>query len=414
MSESRRIAHLDMDAFYASCELMRYPQLRGLPVVIGGRRRQADEWLPKLQRLQPEADWQADPLEQRLHHIPLTAFERLSGYTGRGVITTATYEARQFGVGSAMGLMKAAKLCPDAILLPVDFERYRSFSKRFKAVITDIAPVMQDRGVDEVYIDFTGVPGGQREGGRVLARLIQKCIAQETGLTCSIGVAPNKLLAKMASEFNKPNGISIVHETDLQHMIWPLPCRKINGIGPKADTKLKTMGIESIGQLAAFDRFELMEAFGRSYGAWLHEAAWGRDDRPVETHSEPVGISRETTFERDLHAVQDRQMLTEIFTRLCEQLAHDLVRKGYVGRTVGIKLRYDNFQSVTRDVSIDSYTADPQRIRQLAGQCLKRVDLQRRFRLLGVRVGSLMPAHAWQTMQAQEPPPGHGESESLF
>lgn len=410
----RRIAHLDMDAFYASCELLRYPQLRGLPVVIGGRRRREDDLLATMQTLQPDNDWNADNLEQRLDHIPVEAFARLSGYTGRGVITTATYEARQFGVGSAMGLMKAAKLCPDAILLPVDFERYRSFSKRFKAIITEIAPVMQDRGVDEVYIDFTEVPGGQREGGRVLARLIQKSIVDATGLTCSIGVAPNKLLAKMASEFNKPNGISVVHPGDLQDMIWPLPCRKINGIGPKAESRLKALGIDSIGQLAARDRFELMEKFGRSYGAWLHESAWGRDDRPVETQTEPVGISRETTFERDLHAVHDRPMLTEIFTRLCEQLASDLSRKGYVGRTVGIKLRYDNFQSVTRDVSIDTYTADAQRIRQLAGQCLKRVDLDRRFRLLGVRVGSLMRTQEWNELRAHEPPPGHGESESLF
>ena len=149
-----------------------------------------------------------------------------------------------------MGLMKASKLCPDAILLPVDFERYRHFSRTFKAVITDIAPLMEDRGVDEVYIDFTHVPGGQREGGRVLARLIQKSILDASGLTCSIGVAPNKLLAKMASEFNKPNGISVVHEADLQTLIWPLPCRKINGIGPKAEAKLKGLGVDTIGQLA--------------------------------------------------------------------------------------------------------------------------------------------------------------------
>jgi DNA polymerase-4 len=229
-----------------------------------------------------------------------------------------------------------------------------------------------------------------------------------------VGVAPNKLLAKMASEFNKPNGISVVHESDLQHAIWPLPCRKINGIGPKAESKLKALGIETIGQLAECDPFDLMEHFGRSQGAWLHEAAWGRDDRPVETQTEPVSISRETTFERDLHAVHDRSLLTEIFTRLCEQLANDLGRKGYVGRTVGIKLRYDNFQSVTRDVSVDAYTADPHRIRQLAGQCLKRVDLDRRFRLLGVRVGSLMQAQEWQAILAHESQPGQGENESLF
>ena len=414
MSLQRRIAHLDMDAFYASCELMRYPQLRDLPVVIGGRRRREDDMLAMLQTLQPEAEWTTHNLNDRLDQIPVAAFPRLAGYVGRGVITTSTYEARQFGVGSAMGLMKAAKLCPDAILLPGDFDRYRMFSRRFKAVITEIAPVMEDRGIDEVYIDFTEVPGGQREGGRVLARLIQKSIFEATGLTCSIGVAPNKLLAKMASEFNKPNGISVVHETDLQSLVWPLPCRKINGIGPKADAKLKAQGIETIGHLAARDRFELMESFGRAYGHWLHEASWGRDDRPVETETEPVGISRETTFERDLHAVQDKNELGLVFTRLCAQVAEDLKRKGYVGRTVGIKLRYDNFQSVTRDISVDEYTADAQRIRSLAGQCLKRVDLQRRIRLLGVRVATLMRTEDWDAQQAREPDPGYGESESLF
>ena len=412
MSLQRRIAHLDMDAFYASCELMRYPQLRGLPVVIGGRRRREDDMLATLQTLQPEAEWSADNLNDRLDQIPVAAFPRLAGYVGRGVITTSTYEARQFGVGSAMGLMKAVKMCPDAILLPGDFDRYRMFSRQFKSVITEIAPTMQDRGIDEVYIDFTEVPGGQREGGRVLARLIQKSILEATGLTCSIGVAPNKLLAKMASEFHKPNGISIVHEHDLQTQIWPLPCRKINGIGPKADQKLQARGITTIGQLAASDRFDLMETFGRAYGAWLFEAAWGRDDRAVETDSEPVSISRETTFERDLHAVQDKATLGEVFTRLCNQVAEDLRRKGYVGRTVGIKLRYDNFQSVTRDVSVDEYTADPQRVRALAGQCLKRVDLERRIRLLGVRVGSLLRASDWQALQAREPEPG--QNESLF
>lgn len=406
-----------MDAFYASCELMRYPQLKGLPVVIGGGRRREDDLLGKLQAAYPDGEWTAENFHERLPFIPLEFFPRLSGYTGRGVITTATYPARQFGIGSAMGLMKAAKLCPDAILLPVDFERYRHFSRTFKAVITDIAPVMEDRGVDEVYIDFTDVPGGQREGGRVLARLIQKSILEATGLTCSIGVAPNKLIAKMASEFNKPNGISIVHEADLQTLIWPLPCRKINGIGPKADEKLKAQGIETIGQLAERDRFWLMEHFGKSYGAWLHDAAWGRDERPVVTESEPVSMSRETTFERDLHAVHDRAELGAIFTRLCEQVAADLQRKGYEGRTIGIKIRYDNFQAVTRDQSLDEYTQDAKRIRQVAGQCLKRVDLTRRIRLLGVRVGSLVkagtaPPEASRYIAAEEIP--HGQTELLF
>ena len=277
---------------------------------------------------------------------------------------------------------------------------------------------MENRGVDEVYIDFTEVPGGQRDGGRVLARLIQKTIFEATGLTCSVGVAPNKLIAKMASEFNKPNGISVVHEADLQPLIWPLACRKINGIGPKADEKLKKHNINTIGDLAARDQFWLMDHFGKVYGAWLHQAAWGRDDRPVSLDSEPVSMSRETTFERDLHAVRDRQELGQVFTKLCEQVAADLQRKGYEGKTIGIKLRYDNFQSVTRDQTLELYTADAATIRQVAGQCLKRVDLTRRLRLLGVRVGSLVkqgtePAVINPPMVAEET--GHGiQAQLLF
>ena len=366
-----------MDAFYASVELLRYPQLKGLPVVIGGGRRKVDEAIRDL----PEGATLAD--------IPVEAFPLLKDYAGRGVITTATYPARQFGVGSAMGLMKAAKLCPQAIILPVDFDEYRRFSRRFKQVITEIAPVMEDRGVDEVYIDFTDVPGGQREGGRVLARLIQKSILDATGLTCSIGIAPNKLLAKMASEFDKPNGISVVFEGDLQSRIWPLPCRKVNGIGPKADEKLQRHEIRTIGELAARDREWLVANFGKATGAWMHEVAWGRDNRPVVTESEPVSMSRETTFDRDLQAVRDRAELGAIFTHLCEKVAEDLQRKGYVGKTIGIKLRYDDFKIATRDQTIGHFTADAKAIRQIAGRCLKRVPLERPLRLLGVRVGAL-------------------------
>jgi DNA polymerase-4 len=348
-------------------------------VVIGGSRRQAGGALTQVGAGMPMGE------------IPVAAFPLLKDYAGRGVITTATYAARQFGVGSAMGLMKAARLCPQAILLPVDFDEYRRYSRRFKEVITDIAPLMEDRGVDEVYIDFTPVPGGQREGGRVLARLLQKSIFEATGLTCSIGVAPNKLLAKMASEFHKPNGISIVHEADLQPLIWPLACRKINGIGPKAGEKLARHGIHTIGELAARPREWLVQHFGKASGAWLHEAAWGRDERAVQTESEPVSMSRETTFERDLHAVHDRAELGRIFTDLCMRVAADLQRKGYVGRTIGIKLRYDDFRSVTRDQTIAEPIQDGAAIRRVAGQCLKRVPLERRLRLLGVRVGALLP-----------------------
>jgi DNA polymerase IV len=373
----RRIAHLDMDAFFASVELLRYPQLKGLPVVIGGGRRQADDLV-----LQRHAGL---PLSE----IPVTAFPLLRDYVGRGVITTATYPARQFGVGSAMGMMKASKLCPQAIVLPVDFDEVRKYSRLFKSTIAEIAPVVEDRGVDEVYIDFTEVPGGQREGGRALARLIQRAIHQNTGLTCSIGVAPNKLIAKMASEFNKPNGITVLYEEDVQHKIWPLPVRKINGIGPKAEVKLAKLHLHTIGDIATQEREWLIDNFGKSYGAWMHDAAWGRDERPVVTESEPVSMSRETTFERDLHAVRDRSELGAIFTDLCVKVAGDLQRKGYVGKTIGVKLRYDDFKIATRDQTVEQFTADAKTIRLVAGQCLKRVDLGRRLRLLGVRVGKL-------------------------
>jgi DNA polymerase IV len=387
----RRIAHLDMDAFYASVELLRYPQLTGLPVVIGGGRSRLDDALRDQYADTPLAD------------IPIDVFPTLASYTGRGVITTATYAARKFGVGSAMGTMKAAKLCPQAILLPVDFDQYRAFSRQFKSIILDVAPLMEDRGVDEVYIDLTDIPGGQREGGRTLARLLQKTIFEATGLTCSIGVAPNKLLAKMASEFNKPNGISIVYEEDVENKIWPLSVRKINGIGPKAEAKLLARGIHTIGDLAAQPAHELVAHFGKSYGAWLHEAAWGRDDRPVVTESEPVSMSRETTFDKDLHAVHDKAALSVIFTRLCDSVAADLKRKGYVGKTIGIKLRYGNFKIVTRDISLPAGTDDAAVIRRTAGLALKRADLRLRFRLLGVRVGNLVAKSAIEAAESAQP-----------
>jgi DNA polymerase IV len=373
----RWIAHLDMDAFYASVELLRYPELKGLPVVIGGGRRHQPDLL-------------ADGTRR---------FATLRHYTGRGVTTTATYAARDLGVFSGMGLMKAAQRAPDAVLLPVDFEQYRHYSRLFKAAVAEVAPCIEDRGIDEIYIDLSDLPlareavGHDPHGGvRALAQEIRNNVFSRTGLTCSIGVTPNKLLSKLASELDKPDGLSIVTFDDLPTRIWPLPVRRINGIGPKAGARLDAMGIRTVGDLAAQPRALLTSSFGRSYGAWLHDAAHGRDDRPVVTHSEPVSISRETTFERDLHAVRDKAELGVIFTALCGQVAHDLQRKGYLGRTIGIKLRFDDFKTVTRDLTLATPTADAQAIRDAAGACLKRVDLRRRLRLLGVRAGSLTRA----------------------
>jgi DNA polymerase-4 len=367
----RRIAHLDMDAFFASVELLRRPDLRGQPVVVGGRRAGAGL--------------------------------RLRDYAGRGVVTTATYEAREFGVGSGTGLMKAAVLAPDAILLPADFDAYRHYSRLFKSAVRAIAPVIEDRGVDEIYIDLTDVPG---ESG-TLATRIKQAVREATGLTCSIGIAPNKLLAKLCSELDKPDGITLLDAAEIPTRIWPLTVSKINGIGPKSTKKLAELGIHTIADLAAADPGWLRERFGESYGAWLHAVAHGRDDRPVVTWSEPRSISRETTFERDLHPRLDRAALSTLFTGLCERVADDLARKGYLGRTIGIKLRYDDFRTVTRDLTLPTAVADAAAIRHAAGQCLRRVPLDRRLRLLGVRVsGLLTPAEAAALAEEQRSPQG--------
>ena len=375
MTLQRLIAHVDMDAFYASVELLRYPELRGMPVVIGGGSRH-----------QPVAV--TDPATGRIRR----QFSTLRGYAGRGVITTATYEARALGLHSAMGMMKAAQLAPDAVLLPVDFDQYRKYSRLFKAAVRTIAPQVEDRGIDEIYVDLTEVIGPVADPwheARAVALMIKDAVRAATGLKCSIGVSPNKLLSKIASDLDKPDGLTIVTAADLSARIWPLSPRKINGIGPKATAKLSGLGIATVGLLAQAEPHYLVAQFGKSYGAWLHEAAHGRDERPVVTWSEPKSISRETTFERDLHPVRDREALTRIFTDLCLGLTDDLQRKGYLGRTIGLKLRYDDFKTVTRDRTLDAPTQDMRVIRRAAGECLKSVNLDRKIRLLGVRASGL-------------------------
>jgi DNA polymerase-4 len=376
---TRWIAHLDMDAFYASVELLRYPELRGAPVVVGGRRAH-----------QPEV--RADGSRK---------FSLLRDYAGRGVVTTATYEARAFGVHSALGLMKAAALAPQAVLLPADFDEYRKYSRLFKAAVAEVAPLIEDRGIDEIYFDLTEVPGAQdsapgnpHAGVRALAQEIKSRVREATGLTCSIGVTPNKLLSKLCSELEKPDGLTVLTHANIPARIWPLPARRINGIGPKAAARLEAIGICSIGELAAADRLSLTDEFGANYAAWLVDAAHGRDDRPLVTHREAKSLSRETTFERDLHASEDRETLGAIFTRLCEQVAADLVRKGYAARTIGVKLRYDDFSISTRELTLPAHTRDAKTIRLWAGRCLKKQPLERRIRLLGVRTGNLRRADA--------------------
>jgi DNA polymerase-4 len=388
MKPARVIAHLDMDAFYASVELLRYPELRGRAVVIGGGHAQ-------------EPVWETDPASGERRR----RFALLRDYVGRGVITTATYEARAFGVNSAMGMMKAAAKAPDAVLLPVDFDEYRKYSRLFKATVRELAPQIEDRGIDEIYIDLTDLVAARLPAevdldpddaernvwwcAREIAGEVKRAVHASTGLTCSIGLAPNKLVAKIASELDKPDGLTVVPATEVATRLAPLAARRLHGVGPKTAAKLARLGIATIGELALADPAWLAQQFGTSSGRWLADAARGIDERPVVTYSEPKSISRETTFDRDLHAVRDKAQLSRIFTELCVDLAGDLARKRYSGRTIGIKLRFEDFATVTRDQTLPQAVNDAGAIRRAAGECLKRVDLARRIRLLGVRIGNL-------------------------
>ena len=337
-----------MDAFYASVELLSRPDLRGRPVAIGGR---------------------GDPAR-------------------RGVVTTATYEARAFGIHSGMALSIAARKCPECVFLPVDFERYRMVSRQFKAAIAQVTDAIEDRGIDEVYLDLTPLEAGSR----ALALTLQKHVLDATGLSCSIGIAPNKLIAKIASDLDKPRGITLIGRDDISGRIWPLPARKIPGVGPKADARLIELGIATIGQLAACDPAWLCKQFSPRYGLWLHRAAHGQDDRPLDLNPEPRSRSRETTFQNDLHPVRDWQVLAQTIAALAKQVGEDLKKRGYRGRTVGIKLRFSDFQTITRDRTVDTPLDDGTSIRRLAFECLGRIALERPVRLVGVRVGELSPA----------------------
>lgn len=339
----RRILHIDMDAFFAAVEEKKDPSLKGKPVVIGGM---------------------GDPLK-------------------RGVVSTANYEARKYGVHSAMPLRTAFKLCPKAVFLPVDYEAYVEASHQFKSVLMTITTIMENVGIDEAFLDISDEP----DTNKTIVERIKTGIYEATGLTCSIGIAPNKLLAKIASDMQKPNGLTVLTEDDIKGRLWPLPIRKLYGIGPKTEEHLKAMNIATIGQLAALPVETLVQRFGPSYGYYLHEAAKGIDESPLVLHWEPKSFSRETTFQED---VKNWQVIARTIAELTKEVVSDLTMKGYCARTITLKIRYSDFRIITRACSAHEALRSEDEIRRLAFSCLKRVDLTgKKVRLVGVRVGNL-------------------------
>ncbi|MGA2466542.1 MAG: DNA polymerase IV [Thermodesulfobacteriota bacterium] len=340
----RRILHIDMDAFFSSVEQKRHPELVSKPIVVGGG---------------------GDP-------------------TKRGVVSTASYEARKFGIHSAMPLRTAYKLCPDAVFLPVDYEEYSRVSERIKEILREFTLIIEDVGIDEAFLDISPIDKPSEE----IAKEIKRRIKDETDLTCSIGIAPNKLLAKMASDMQKPDGFTIIKDEDVESHIWPLPARKLWGVGPKTETYLKEMGIKTIGELASLSLDRLIEEFGQSYGNYLYEASRGMDESPLITHWEPKSISRETTFQRD---VDNWQVIAKTLVELTKEVVISMKEEGYQGRTITVKVRFSDFKTYTRAKTLAESTDSLDEIRRAAFDCLKRFELKKKVRLIGMRIGNLTP-----------------------
>ena len=334
----RVIAHLDMDAFYVSVELARRPELRGKPVVVAG-----------------------------------------SG--ARAVVTTASYEARKFGVFSATPAAWARRRCPDAIFIPPDFEHYRARSREVMAVLKEQIERVEIVGLDEAYLDLTGI-----DRPKAAARRVKAAIQERTGLCCSIGIGPNKLVAKMASDAEKPDGFVVLSREMAMERFGPKPPGLVPGIGPKTAERLKQRGITTLRHLAQTSDTELAEMFGGRLGPHLARLARFEDEREVETVRIAKSESRETTFETDLRGLD---MLEPVLEKLTGELCQTLVKQEQSGRTIGIKVRLDDFSTHTRAKSISEPTNELDTVLAVARQLLRDFDPPRPVRLLGVRVAGL-------------------------
>lgn len=338
MVGSRCVAHLDMDAFYVSVELRRRPELRGRPVIVSG--------------------------------------------TGpRAVVTTASYEARRFGVGSAMPASRARRLCPDGVFVAPDFAYYREASRGVMAIVRSHVEQVEVVGLDEAYLDLTGLPAPH-----AAMRLLVREIERSTGLGCSVGIGPSKLVAKVASDAEKPRGFVVLTREQARARFRGSPPGLLPGIGPKTVQRLSALGIDTLGELAATPAHTLTSAFGPRHGLELKRRALFEDDAPVSQRRKVVSESRETTFDRD---ISDRRELEAILLRLAQRLCAVLVEQRRRGRTVGIKIRLEDFSTHTRARTLPEPVNALDRVGAVAVELLRRFDPPKPVRLLGVRVAGL-------------------------
>jgi DNA polymerase IV len=336
----RCVAHLDMDAFYVSVELRRRPELHGSPVIVAG-----------------------------------------SG--PRAVVTTASYEARRFGVGSAVPASRARALCPDGVFLPPDFAYYREASGEVMAIVRSHVSTVEVVGLDEAYLELTGLPAP-----RAAMRLVATEIERETGLGCSIGIGPSKLVAKVASDAEKPRGFVVLTREDACARFAGAPCGLIPGIGPKTVERLRRVGITTLAQLAAAPPAPLAKRFGSRFAAELRRRARFEDQAPVTEQRKVISESRETTFDHD---ISDRARLEQILDGLVERLCAALAEQRRCGRTIGIKIRLDDFSTHTRARTLAEPVSGAERVGPVARDLLRRFAPSRPVRLIGVRVAGLQP-----------------------
>ncbi|MGB9841767.1 MAG: DNA polymerase IV [Candidatus Bathyarchaeales archaeon] len=356
MSGSKRvILHMDMDHFYTAVEEREHPEYSGKPVVVG-----------------------ADPKEGK----------------GRGVVSTSNYEARRAGVRSGMPISRAWKLCPEAIYLPPNFPLYIKVSNEIMEIARKYADKFEQWGIDEAFLDISARVESYAEA-EALAKQLKQEIFEKERLTCSIGIGPNKLIAKVASDFKKPDGLTIVKEDEAEAFLAPLPVRKLLWVGRKTEAKLKAMGISTIGDLARYDPAVLTERFG-VMGTQMHLMARGIDRSEVEPRTEAKSISHETTFEED---TADAGKVLAALDALSEAVCREAINQNYFFKTVTVKLRYENFETHTRSKTLAFMTNRPQDLKKTAKDLLQPyLRSDRKIRLIGVRVSNLVEGAKQKTL----------------